>query len=184
MMMWQWWVDKWVVSCNQMVATTSQPSGACLRGERQVWCICRVKAVWSIHERFSRRGTIQIMFGLYLFGWCRLSITLHSQTGLPALHRHILGCLVQRRPSSRGRGGVNDVVWEDMGQPSLPRQHSAWIRQLRRLQARLSAICNTCNFNTIGSFLFSAVTTTNWTNQKRVWDIWTAVSTGNCLKFS
>ena len=28
------------------------PSGECLRGKRQVWCICRVKPVWSIPDRF------------------------------------------------------------------------------------------------------------------------------------
>jgi len=47
------------------------PSGECLLGERCVWCICRVKAVWSILERFyrvrfSRRGVIQ-MFDRYLY---------------------------------------------------------------------------------------------------------------------
>ena len=28
------------------------PSGECLRGKRRIWCICRVKAVWSTPERF------------------------------------------------------------------------------------------------------------------------------------
>jgi len=47
-------VDKWVVSCNQMAAITSQWRRRLVNAYEvgRVWCICRVKTVWSIPERF------------------------------------------------------------------------------------------------------------------------------------
>jgi len=50
------------------------PSGECLRGERRVWCICRVKAVWSILERFwgevlTKRRYTNVRPLPFLYGW-------------------------------------------------------------------------------------------------------------------
>ena len=49
-------VNKWEVSCcNQMAAITIVSGGAVwwtLTRWRQVWCVCSVKTVWSIPERF------------------------------------------------------------------------------------------------------------------------------------
>jgi len=47
--------NKWVVNCNEIVATTIMvaPSGECLRGGKWVWCVYSEKALSSTPERFS-----------------------------------------------------------------------------------------------------------------------------------
>ena len=62
-------VDKWVVSCNQTVAITSHGGAVwwTFTRWRQVWRACRVKAEWSIPERFSSDVCHSQMFNVYLF---------------------------------------------------------------------------------------------------------------------
>jgi len=65
------------------------PSGECLRGERRVWWLCRVKAVdhtWALLQWGSRRGAIQ-MFGLYLFLPFETADTEHLTNVCIIIHR-------------------------------------------------------------------------------------------------
>ena len=61
-------VDKWVVSYNQIASAVTISGGAVwwtLTRWRQVWCVCSVKTVWSIPERF--RGELLTMRAVQIY---------------------------------------------------------------------------------------------------------------------
>ena len=108
------WVNKWVVSCSWMSATSVRV-GAIWHGKRQAWCNLQVNTVWSMSEHFetlcSINGTIQILFPSFPFLACD---TVHIQ---------------KQVATGYWLGWVGLVSWQRSGKP----QHTAtlWIKNER-----------------------------------------------------